>query len=82
MSLQTEAMRATKDRYITTFQHKNGKWSGIEMVNHPTPSGCERWMPTYSDKREWPDSKTAKKEFKKVLPKPQFSSQTIKKNKL
>jgi len=62
-------MRATDQRQITTFQHKNGKWSAMEIVNHPTPSGCERWMPTYSDKREWPDAETAKREFAALLPK-------------
>ena len=69
MSLQTEAMRATDQRQITAFQHQNGKWSAMEIVNHPTPSGCERWMPTYSDKREWPDAETAKREFTALLPK-------------
>ena len=69
MSLQTEMMRATDERKITAFQHKNGKWSGMEIVNHPTPSGCERWIPTYSDKREWVDEETAKREFATVLPK-------------
>lgn len=73
MSLQTEAMRATNNRYVTAHKRDNGKWSGVEMVNHPTPSGCDRWMPSYSDKREWPDAETATKEFKDVLLKPQCS---------
>jgi hypothetical protein len=42
-------------------------WHGIEYVNHPTPSGCERWLPTLSDKRGWPDAKTAIKEMEKSL---------------
>jgi hypothetical protein len=61
-------MRATPDRYVSAYQREPGKWSGVEMVNHPTPSGCERWMPSYSDKREWPDAETAKREFEAVLP--------------
>jgi hypothetical protein len=75
MSFQTELMRATKERYVTVFKNKNGTYSGVEMVNHPTPSGCERWMPTYSDTREWPDAETAKTEFEKILPKPKFSDE-------
>ena len=72
MDILTEAMRATEERYVTTFKRDNGTWSGIEMVNHPTPSGNDRWLPSYSDSREWPDSEIAKKEFKSVLPKPHF----------
>lgn len=74
MSLLTEAMRQTDQRKICAFQRKicafqrkNGKWSAVEMANHPTPSGAERWLPTYSDNREWPDEKTAIDEFTKVL---------------
>lgn len=69
MSIQTEAMRelAGKDQYITAGQHKDTKkWHGILMLNHPTPSGCERWMMAYSDKRGWDSAKIAVKEFKKV----------------
>jgi len=40
MSLQTEAMRSTDERIITAYQRENGTWSGVELVNHPTPSGC------------------------------------------
>ena len=61
-TLQTEVMRemADDDVYITAGQHKDThQWHGIMMANHPTPSGCERWMMLYSDKRGWPDSKTA-----------------------
>jgi hypothetical protein len=71
MSLLTEAMRQTDERIITAFKRENGKWSGVEMVNHPPPSGGERWMPTYSDNWEWPDEETAIKEFKAALPPPQ-----------
>jgi hypothetical protein len=69
MSIQTEAMRAGADRTIHAFQHPNGKWSAVELVNHPTPSGCDRWLPSYSDKREWPDAETAKKELEAMLAK-------------
>lgn len=67
MSLQTEMMRQTDQRVIHTFKRPSGKWSAIEWVNHPSPSGNERWMPTYEDKREWPDKETAKAEFEKLL---------------
>ena len=73
MDLQTESMRSTKERSITAWQHpEDGQWSGVEFVNHPTPSGSERWLPTVSDNRRWPDEKTAIAEFTKTLPKPPF----------
>jgi len=69
MGIQEEAMRQTKDRYVTVFKNDDGTFSGVELVNHPTPSGCERWLPTYSDSRHWPDAETAKKEFEAILSK-------------
>lgn len=71
MSIQTEAMReiAGDDQYITAAQHKEtGKWHGVLMLNHPTPSGCERWMMAYSDKRGWDSEEIAKKEFVALSP--------------
>jgi hypothetical protein len=70
MSLLTEGMRQTDERVISAGQLENGNWAGYEMVNHPSPSGNERWMMTYSDKREWPDKETAIREFTAILPKP------------
>lgn len=70
MSIQTEAMRkmAGPDQFVTVGQHREtGQWHGMLMVNHPTPSGCERWMVAYSDKRGWPNERTAKAEFRKTL---------------
>ena len=67
MSILTEAMRQTEQRKITAYKRENGKWSGVEYVNHPTPSGCERWLPTYSHKLEFDDSDTAIKEFTRYL---------------
>jgi len=72
MSLHIELMRSTIDRYVTAYQPENGQWSGVEMVSHPTPSGCELSKPSDSDERQWPDATTAKREFEAVLPKPQF----------
>ena len=72
MSLSTEFMRSTDQRIVGAGKNKNGTWSAYELVNHPTPSGCERWMPTYSDNRQWPDEETAKREFEAILPKPMF----------
>jgi len=68
MSLQTEAMRQTDQRIITAGQKETGGlWYGLEMVNHPTPSGCERWLITYSDNRGYPTAEEAKQEFSKIL---------------
>jgi len=69
MSLQAEAMReqAGDEQYITAGQHRETRqWHGLLMVNHPTPSGCARWMMLYSDKRGWPDAQTAVDEFAKI----------------
>ena len=68
MSIQTEAMRedAEESHYVTAFEDDEG-WHGIEFVNHPTPSGCRRDMPTYSDKRGWPDAETAIRKLKEAL---------------
>ncbi len=65
MSLQTEAMRQGAKKCYGAFKEDDG-WHGFEEVNHPKPSGCERWLMTYSDKRPWPDPKTAIKEIKKM----------------
>jgi len=67
MSLQTEAMRNTPEREIMVYQDKEELWHGVEYVNHPKLSGCERWLPTYSDNHGWPDKETALKEFDKML---------------
>ena len=77
MDIQTQAMRemAGPDKMIHAYQgpfydgdEQDAKlWHGIEYVNHPTPSGCERWLPTISDKRGWPDKETAIVELKKLL---------------
>jgi hypothetical protein len=70
-SLQTDVMIALAgdDQYITAFQHeKTHKWHGVLMINHPTPSGCERWMMAYSDKRGWKTPKQAMDKFVAVSP--------------
>lgn len=75
MTLQTEAMReqAGNDQYITAGQHKDTKkWHGYLMVNHPTPSGCDRWMMAYSDKRGWDSAEKAMDEF--ALASPSFKN--------
>lgn len=67
MSIQTEAMRdmaGDDGQYITAAQHRETKkWHGILMINHPTPSGCDRWMMGYSDNRGWDSHKQAVDEF-------------------
>jgi hypothetical protein len=67
MSIQTRAMRETEDRFISAIKHDDGSFSGIEFVNHPTPSGCTRYLPTISDNRKWPSKKIAKEELAKML---------------
>jgi hypothetical protein len=59
---------AGEQRHVTAYQDEKG-WHGVELVNHPTPSGECRLLPSYSDKRVWPDRETAIREFEKVLPK-------------
>ena len=66
MSIQTEAMRDGADKSYGVFKENDG-YHGIEYVNHPTPSGCERWLPTYSDKRGWSDKNTAIAKIKEML---------------
>lgn len=66
MSLLTESMRAGADKIYSAFKDDYG-WHGMEQVNHPTPSGCERWLITYSDKRSWPTEEIAVQEIKKAL---------------
>lgn len=75
MDLQTEWMRATPEREICVAKNANGTFSAVEMVNHPTPSGSPRWLPTISDNREWPDEETARREFEAVLPAPVFDKE-------
>jgi len=65
-SLQSQAMEAQAgdQKYITHGQHpKTNKHHGVLMINHPTPSGCERWMMLYSDQRGWETGRRAVAEF-------------------
>lgn len=66
MNLQTQLMRHGAKKRLIAKENKDG-WSATEYVNHPPPSGSERWLPTVSDNRIWPDAKTAKRELKKDL---------------
>jgi hypothetical protein len=66
MSIQTELMRTGAEKEILTAKDGQG-YFGVEYVNHPTPSGCERWLPTYSDKRRFKTAEIAIKEFKSLL---------------
>lgn len=60
---------AGDDKYITSATHKEtGKNHGILMVNHPTPSGCERWMMLVSDNRGFDTHEEACEKFKAALP--------------
>ena len=68
MSLQSIAMRATVKKEVLVAKDENG-FFGIEYVCHPTPSGFERWLPTFSDKRRFEDKDVALNEFKEQLTK-------------
>jgi hypothetical protein len=67
MNLQTALMRDTDQRQVLAVKNDDGTFSAWEYVNHPTPGGSERWLPTLSDNRHWPDSDTAIAEFSIVL---------------
>ena len=72
MSIQTEAMRelAGNNRLIDAGQkadHSDALWYGYEMVNHPTPSDCERWLMTYSSKIGYTTKNEAITKFKELL---------------
>lgn len=54
--------------YVGAGQHREtGKWHGLYYVNHPTPSGCDRYLLKISDNRGWDDSETAIRELEKSL---------------
>jgi hypothetical protein len=38
--------------YVTAGSDgRTGRWHGVLMISHPTPSGYARWMRVLSDKR-------------------------------
>ena len=61
------SVAAGSEKEITAFEREPGKWSAIEYVNHPTPGGSPRWLPTYEDNRTWPNAETAKQELEKLM---------------
>ena len=63
---QTDAMRKMGKPYSVVCKDGAGYY-GMEFVNHPTPSGSERHLPTVSDNRRWADADTAATEFAKLL---------------
>ena len=70
MNLQTQAMinGAGHDMEVCVGKHKDtGEFHGMLYVNHPTPSGCDRYMLVLSDNRGWPTEEEAEEEFKKIL---------------
>lgn len=66
MNIQTEAMREGAKKSYGAYKTDDG-WHGFEEVNHPTPSGNERWLMTYSDNRSWPNKETAISKIKEIL---------------
>jgi hypothetical protein len=68
--LQSEAMIASagKDKCVTAMRHdKTGRWHGILLINHPTPSGNGRWIRIFSDGRGYATRTIAIKRFCKYL---------------
>lgn len=53
--------------HISAIKNINGTFSGCEYRNHPTPSGCVRFLPTFSDQREWDTAEIAIEELRKSL---------------
>lgn len=45
--------------FICVIKHEDGTFSGLEQRYHPTPSGCDRWLDGFKDKRRWPSQKEA-----------------------
>jgi hypothetical protein len=71
ISLQTETMitSAGANKYVAVAQHRETKkWHGVLMINHPTPSGCERWLMAFSDSRGFEDPNNAIGQFRNILP--------------
>ena len=66
MSIQTEAMRTGAKKQQCVCRDDNGYY-GAEFVCHPSPSGFERWLPTYSDKRRFKTDQEAAVEFKRLM---------------
>ena len=62
----TEEMIGREKPYIIVCEDEKG-FFGVEYVNHPTPSGSERHLPTYSDSRRWQDKETAKTKMQEAL---------------
>jgi hypothetical protein len=66
MSIIIDAMRKTSEKEIIIDKDEKG-YFGIEYVKHPTPSGCTRILPTYSDNRRFPSQEIAMEKFKEAL---------------
>ena|ERR1017187_4476792 len=72
ISLQSEVMLASagNDKCVTAIRHgKTGRWHGILMINHPTPSGNVRWIRVFSDKRGYANQTIAIEHFRRSLSK-------------
>ena len=67
---QSEAMRRIAgDDKIYVAEDRGDGWHGVELVNHPTPSGCRRLMKTFSDNRGWPTEEKAIEVIKAAMKK-------------
>lgn len=70
ITAQTAAMisLAGKDCHVTAGQHREtNKFHGMLMLNHPTPSGCDRWMTVLTDNRGFDTLEEAQTKFKESL---------------
>ena len=66
MSIKTEALRTGAKKHQCICQDDSGYY-GVEFVCHPCPSGLERWLPTYSDKRRFKTDQEAADSFKEAM---------------
>lgn len=59
------------EKFVGAALCDDGLYRGHEYVNHPTPSGCARWLPSVSDTRGWPTCEIAIAELRKSLEYPE-----------
>lgn len=59
----------SEGRYITVARHRETQqFHGLLAVNHPTPSGCDRWLTRFSDPVGFETKEAALKSFLGKLP--------------
>lgn len=67
MSRQLFWMREGAAKNISAYRDENGLYHGIGFVNHPTPSGCSRMLPTVSDPKGYTTEQEALDAFRILI---------------